>query len=797
MKRICSFVFFIVLGNVVSSQNINYPSWSPYGGVNNVAFNPAISDTRHIVDINLFNTAFYQSISGYSRSTGSLFPFDLNRRYAFETNNTSTPFIYESLKVQGPSILITGISKRKNNWGFGLSTFMNTSFDLRNIDTTFMRIMAFNQGGAIADSIYRNHQMIYASWNEIKPTVGYTAFNKKNHFVKVGASIRFLSGIEAFQYRSDQLTVTPTGADSATIQLQNAMSFRSEGLTMNYNDFARKANSGGRSITPEVGVIYEYRTLKENFDYSMNGNEYVDHEHIKYLFIGGISYSPAANLLYIGKKDIVTNSKTVVSFTDLSRYTKIDDLYNGVIRNFPDNETSTIKQELSLPSNLNLFADANLYKGIGVNISSVLHPAQDAASFNNIYQPNHITFAPRWDNSLMGMSFPLTWQQWSPINREDLLLAGVALRFGPLSIAAHYNVTAGQIAQINAGIKIPVRYKKLRDKDSDGVDDTKDKCIDIPGHLTAMGCPDIDLDSIPNDKDRCPFEFGPVIFMGCPDKDGDEVPDIDDRCKDDFGLYQYEGCPDNDVDCVPDDIDECPTIAGPPESNGCPDADDDGVYDMFDKCVDIAGPKEFNGCPDRDDDGILDMDDDCPDEKGNEMDGGCPDSDNDGVLDKDDFCPFEKGVWRLHGCPNEDTDLDGVYDFDDDCPEEFGLKTNMGCPKKTKFPNQKKHLILNMLPGYAFENKYFGELDSLASILQNYPNYTIMIIGYSDDVGTEDEKMNFSLQRANTCKDYMLQKGIDETRIAIRANGDKDPLDDKGTTIKHSRIEFFVLFPDE
>lgn len=797
MRRFLSLTVLIFFGIVSFSQNITYPGWMPYGGVNNLAFNPAISDARHIVDINIINTGFYQSSAGYNRSVGSLFPFDLNKRYSLQADAKEKPFLYERMKVQGPSLLITGVTKRRNNWGFGLSSFMNTALDVRNLDTAFIRIMAFNQDGLIQDSIYRNHHVSFASWKEMKATVGYTAFNKKNHFVKVGASIRLLTGVEAFQYRSDQLTITNSVQDSATFQLLNAMSFRSENLTLNYNDFSRESNSAGGSIIPEFGVVYEYRLLKDTFNYFMNGIEYTDHEKIKYLLSGGIAYSPATTLQYNGRKDIVTDSKTEISYNEISRYTSVDALYNAVIKSFPDNVTSTSKLELTLPADLNIFIDANLWKGIGVNVSSAIHPGQDAASFNNIYQPNQVSFAPRWDQSLMGASIPITWQQWSPINRDDLLLAGVALRFGPLYVAAHYNVSAGQLAQVNAGIKIPVRYKKLRDKDGDLVDDTRDKCPDVPGHLTAMGCPDMDFDSIPNDKDRCPFEFGASKFMGCPDKDADGIPDIDDRCKDDFGLKQYEGCPDNDVDCVPDDIDECPTIAGPPESNGCPDFDDDGVYDMDDKCIDVPGPKEFNGCPDRDGDGILDMDDDCPDEKGDVNDGGCPDSDDDGVLDKDDYCPFEKGVWRLHGCPNEDTDLDGVYDFDDDCPEEFGLQSNRGCPKKTKFPNQKKHLILKTLPGYSLENKYFGELDSLASLLTIYPNYTIMIIGYSDDTGTIDEKKDLSLLRANMSKEYLLEKGIDQTRISVRANGDKDPLDEQGSTVKHSRIEFFVLFPDE
>ncbi|MGM5630337.1 OmpA family protein [Apibacter raozihei] len=103
------------------------------------------------------------------------------------------------------------------------------------------------------------------------------------------------------------------------------------------------------------------------------------------------------------------------------------------------------------------------------------------------------------------------------------------------------------------------------------------------------------------------FKFGakkevidvPVIVPTIEDRDGDGIPDNEDRCPDTPGLPQFQGCPDTDGDGIPDPDDQCPTIPGPKENNGCPwpDTDGDGVLDKDDACPTIPGPKENNGCP--------------------------------------------------------------------------------------------------------------------------------------------------------------------------------------------------------
>ncbi len=112
---------------------------------------------------------------------------------------------------------------------------------------------------------------------------------------------------------------------------------------------------------------------------------------------------------------------------------------------------------------------------------------------------------------------------------------------------------------------------------------------------------DKDGDGILDAEDKCPDVAGIASLMGCPDKDGDGITDADDKCVDVPGLGKYGGCPvpDTDKDGINDEIDKCINEAGVARYNGCPipDTDKDGVNDEEDKCVNEAGPASNLGCP--------------------------------------------------------------------------------------------------------------------------------------------------------------------------------------------------------
>lgn len=112
---------------------------------------------------------------------------------------------------------------------------------------------------------------------------------------------------------------------------------------------------------------------------------------------------------------------------------------------------------------------------------------------------------------------------------------------------------------------------------------------------------DRDGDGVMDADDKCPDVAGLASLMGCPDRDGDGIADADDKCPDQRGTAKYQGCPipDTDGDGINDEEDKCPTVKGLPRYQGCPipDTDGDGVNDEEDKCVNVAGAANNYGCP--------------------------------------------------------------------------------------------------------------------------------------------------------------------------------------------------------
>lgn len=114
------------------------------------------------------------------------------------------------------------------------------------------------------------------------------------------------------------------------------------------------------------------------------------------------------------------------------------------------------------------------------------------------------------------------------------------------------------------------------DTDGDGIVDSKDKCVTVPGVLKYDGCPvpDTDGDGVNDDNDKCPTVAGLAKYNGCPipDTDGDKINDEEDKCPTTPGLARYNGCPipDRDNDGVNDEEDKCPDEAGPVSNGGCP-----------------------------------------------------------------------------------------------------------------------------------------------------------------------------------------------------------------------------------
>jgi OOP family OmpA-OmpF porin len=205
---------------------------------------------------------------------------------------------------------------------------------------------------------------------------------------------------------------------------------------------------------------------------------------------------------------------------------------------------------------------------------------------------------------------------------------------------------------------------------------------------------------------------------------------------------------------------------------------------------------------DRDKDGIVNETDECPDVAGVKP-HGCPDTDGDSFRDTVDKCVEVPGV-APDGCPVKDTDKDGFLDPDDDCPFEPETKNDYkdddGCPDEVPPPIKK---FTGNIPGIVFDfNKDTIKassrpvLDEAVSVLKEFEDVRIHIVGHTDDVGTPAFNEDLSKRRADAVKKYLVDKGIDASRITTEGRGATDPdapNDTEANRAKNRRIEFEII----
>ncbi len=350
---------------------------------------------------------------------------------------------------------------------------------------------------------------------------------------------------------------------------------------------------------------------------------------------------------------------------------------------------------------------------------------------------------------------------------------------------------------------------RFRDADDDLIADEDDGCPTQSGPMSNNGCPwgDKDADGLRDNVDTCPNQAGSANNNGCPwgDFDGDGITDNLDRCVDVQGLSQNAGCPieDSDGDNLKDHEDKCPKLAGPIENEGCPwtDHDNDTIKDLDDRCPTEPGPAENQGCPwgDSDGDGIPDNLDRCPKEK-EDIDGfddtdGCLDLDNDkdGIEDKNDRCP------------NEPETVNGLDDFDgcaDDSPPVVPLAEPAPEPvSKLVIIREEKIEIMEKVHFVSGKAKVlrdsFRILDEVANAFKSHPELQkVQIEGHTDSSGSDATNLRLSQKRANSVKEYLVQKGVEEDRIEAVGFGEAKPIAPNNTwrgREANRRVEFTII----
>ena len=101
---------------------------------------------------------------------------------------------------------------------------------------------------------------------------------------------------------------------------------------------------------------------------------------------------------------------------------------------------------------------------------------------------------------------------------------------------------------------------------------------------------------------------------------------------------------------------------------------------------------------------------------------------------------------------------------------------------------------------YNINNASQETLNKLIGVFKEYPDTDILVVGHTDSVGTEEYNMTLSKNRAYAVTNYIISKGISESRLNTNWFGESQPMHDNSTAegrAKNRRVNVAILPNDK
>lgn len=603
-KAVCILLFLMANATSFGQYARNFAN-SNYGGVQSVSYNPAnLADSRYrfaLTPLSVFadvNNNFinvrtpytYGNVLNNNVSSDLLDENDIpvwDNSFMEDKLNGNQKQAYVSAEVMGPSFLLG----REDKSGIAFTTKTRFFADIDGLNEDLLKVFLVDFDSSAPDFSVKSHQLRLMNKPGLETNLGYGALayqefafsyanvllDKKQNFIKGGATLKYLIGLAAGYARVDDFNYELVGIDSLRINSANITA----GYTSDQyfttdrrlNDYLGK-NKLGKGMGIDIGIVYEFRPDFKAFKYRMDRRNHEDRTRNKYKFKIGAALADFGSIKfdnnpYTRGLNISSDGDTTdwADFEEVTRFNGTNDIDSFAKKYF---HGTTIDSSFSakLPASLNLNFDLSLDNNWYLSGSYV--QSLRGNKVKGVRKQSVMAVGARYETRRFEVSSSLIFGQfYNPI------LLSAFVRYGPVYIGSDNlgGIFGGKSTNgynVYAGVALPILHNRMPDKDGDGTSDAKDKCPEIFGSEYAKGCPDLDDDRVPDKDDHCPNIPGLKNAKGCPDEDGD-------------GL----GGPD----------DNCPTLAGTKANHGCPDTDGDGIPDDVDACIDEYGEKEYNGCP--------------------------------------------------------------------------------------------------------------------------------------------------------------------------------------------------------
>ena len=460
---------------------------SPYGGVTNVDYNPAIANSPFLVDINLIAVAAtvnnnYVGIARKAILHPALFnDANFQQDFMHERVNGRNKNAYVGAQLTGPLSFMFSFGRKnhKSENAIAFTYHMNVVGNVENVNETLARIAYYGLGTSaqtatnfLGQSLSNaNLGLKGAAWNDFGITYSRVVWDKGENLIKVGGTLKLLQPLVGAYAQISNLNYKWPEYGLLSINRTSVSYAYSEGLITSKGYSASAISQalpgylnnvfGTKYGTPtaaaDMGAVYEWHPDRSKYsaDYNCDCQSLKDRD--KYKLAVGFS------IIDFGALRFKRGEYSQNFYANINNWQVVGDKFPNGLQSLDDTIQSRFQVlptkgyfTVWLPTRFNIFIDYNIYKDFGVTVATTVSPDMSPTQ-NMLTQVTTISVTPKYDSKWIGVYLPLSYD----VNGNFSL--GTTLRLGPLTIGTQdllglfvkkyiYN------ADIHASLKITIPY---------------------------------------------------------------------------------------------------------------------------------------------------------------------------------------------------------------------------------------------------------------------------------------------------------------------------------------------------
>ena len=463
---------------------------SPYGGVTNVDYNPAIANSPFFIDINLFAAAatVNNNYIGMDRRAilhPSLFNDpNFQQDHLRERINGRNKNAYAGAQLTGPLSFMFSFGKKgnRNKNAVAFTYHANVIGNADNVNETLARIAYYGLGVNAQNATHFLGQNLYnanlnlkaAAWNDYGITYSRVILDKGANLVKVGGTIKLLQPLAGSYGQINNLNYKWSEYGQLSIYRTSVSYAYSEGLISSKGYSAQAVRqalpgylnnmfgykNGPPTVAADMGAIYEWRPDRKKYSADLNCDCQNLKERDRYKLAVGFS------IIDFGALRFKRGQYSENFYANINNWNVAGDKFPNGVQSLDDTIRARFKTlpgknyfTLWLPTRINIFIDYNIYKDFGITLGTMVSPDM-SPNHNMLQQVTTISVTPKFDNKWVGVYLPLSYDIYGNFS------LGATLRVGPLIIGTQdllglfakkylYN------ADIHAALKITIPNHKL------------------------------------------------------------------------------------------------------------------------------------------------------------------------------------------------------------------------------------------------------------------------------------------------------------------------------------------------